>query len=81
MSQDELELMDGNKCICQIRGIRPFLSDKFDITKHKQYHNLYDYDRRNRFDVKEYIDDYRCNINFNDENQLYEVFELNKEDL
>lgn len=81
MSQDELELMDGNKCICQIRGIRPFLSDKFDITKHKQYHNLYDYDRRNRFDIKKYIDDYRCNINFNDENQLYEVFELNKEDL
>ena len=81
MTQDELELMDGNKCICQIRGIRPFLSDKFDITKHKQYHNLYDYDKRNRFDVKKYIDDYRCNINFNDENQLYEVFELNKEDL
>ena len=81
MSQDEIELMDGNKCICQIRGIRPFLSDKFDITKHKQYHNLYDYDKRNRFDVKKYIDDYRCNINFTDENQLYEVFELNKEDL
>ena len=81
MTQDELELMDGNKCICQIRGIRPFLSDKFDITKHKQYHNLYDYDEQNRFDVKKYIDDYKCNINFNDENQLYEVFELNKEDL
>ena len=81
MSQDEIELMDGNKCICQIRGIRPFLSDKFDITKHKQYHSLYDYDKRNRFDVKKYIDDYRCNINFTDENQLYEVFELNKEDL
>lgn len=81
MTQDELELMDGNKCICQIRGIRPFLSDKFDITKHKQYHNLYDYDKRNRFDVKKYIDNYKCNINFNDENQLYEVFELNKEDL
>lgn len=81
MTQDELELMDGNKCICQIRGIRPFLSDKFDITKHKQYHSLYDYDKRNRFDVKKYIDDYRCNINFNDENLLYEVFELNKEDL
>lgn len=76
MSQDELELMDGNKCICQIRGIRPFLSDKFDITKHKQYHSLYDYDKRNRFDVKKYIDDYRCNINFDDENKLYEVFEL-----
>lgn len=81
MTQDELELLDGNKCICQIRGIRPFLSDKFDITKHKQYHNLSDYDKRNRFEVKKYIDDYRCNINFNDENQLYEVFELNKEDL
>lgn len=38
MSQDEIAVMDGSKCILQLRGVRPFLSNKFDITKHKQYH-------------------------------------------
>ena len=37
MSQDEIAVMDGGKCIMQLRGVRPFLSNKFDITKHKQY--------------------------------------------
>ncbi len=47
MSQDEITVMDGGKCICQSRGVRPFLSDKFDITKHKNYKLLEDYDKRN----------------------------------
>ena len=52
MSQDEITVMDGGKCIYQLRGVRPFLSDKFDITKHKNYKLLGDYDNRNLFDVE-----------------------------
>ena len=44
MSRDELSVMDGSKCILQLRGVRPFLSDKFDITKHKRYKELSDFD-------------------------------------
>ena len=55
MSQDEITVMDGNKCIFQLRGVRPFLSDKFDITKHKNYKLLEDYDKKNLFDVEEYL--------------------------
>ena len=55
MSKDELFVMDGSKCIMQLRGVRPFLSDKFDITKHKNYKLLEDYDDKNYFDVEEYM--------------------------
>ena len=55
MSRDELAVMDGGKCILQLRGVRPFLSDKYDITKHKHYKELSDYDERNRFDVEAYL--------------------------
>ncbi len=55
MSQDEITVMDGGKCIFQLRGVRPFLSDKFDITKHKNYKLLEDYDKRNLFDVEGYL--------------------------
>ena len=55
MSQDEITVMDGGKCIFQLRGVRPFFSDKYDITKHKNYSLLEDYDKKNRFDVENYI--------------------------
>lgn len=55
MSQDEITVMDGGKCIFQLRDVRPFFSDKYDITKHKNYSLLEDYDKKNRFDVKNYI--------------------------
>ncbi len=55
MSQDEIAVMDGSKCIMQLRGVRPFFSDKFDITKHKQYPLLSDYDKKNEFDIEKYI--------------------------
>ncbi|HFZ7189932.1 TPA: VirD4-like conjugal transfer protein, CD1115 family [Streptococcus agalactiae] len=55
MSQDEITVMDGGKCIYQLRGVRPFLSDKFDITQHKNYKLLEDYDKKNLFDVEEYL--------------------------
>lgn len=55
MSQDELSVMDGGKCILQLRGVRPFLSDKYDITKHPRYKMLSDYDKKNAFDMEKYM--------------------------
>ncbi|MEG3293192.1 TraG/TraD/VirD4 family protein [Streptococcus suis] len=55
MSRDELKVMDGGKCILEIRGTRPFYSDKYDITKHKHYKLLEDFDKRNKFDIEAYL--------------------------
>ena len=55
MSQDEIAVMDGGKCIMQLRGVRPFFSDKFDITKHDRYKELSDYDPKNAFDIEDYV--------------------------
>ena len=55
MSQDELSVMDGGKCILQLRGVRPFLSDKYDITRHPRYKMLSDYDKKNAFDMEKYM--------------------------
>lgn len=55
MTQDEITVMDGSKCIFQLRGVRPFLSEKFDITKHKNYKLLEDFDKKNAFDIEYYI--------------------------
>ncbi len=55
MSQDEIAVMDGGKCIMQLRGVRPFFSDKFDITKHDRYRELSDYDQKNTFDIEDYV--------------------------
>ena len=55
MTKDELAVMDGGKCIVQVRGVRPFLSDKYDITKHKRYHLLSDYNPKLAFDIERYM--------------------------
>jgi type IV secretion system protein VirD4 len=55
MSMDELAVMDGGKCILQLRGVRPFFSEKYDITKHPQYKYLSDFDKRNTFDIEKYL--------------------------
>lgn len=54
-SQDELAVMDGGKCILQLRGVRPFFSDKFDITRHKNYHLLLDDNPKQEFDIEKYV--------------------------
>lgn len=54
-SQDELAVMDGGKCILQLRGVRPFFSDKFDITKHKHYHLLLDANPKAKFDIAAFV--------------------------
>lgn len=55
MSVDELAVMDGGKCLLQIRGVRPFLSQKYDITKHPNYKYLSDFDEKNAFDIEKYL--------------------------
>ena len=71
MSIDELAVLDGGKCILQLRGVRPFLSDKYDITKHPNYRFTSDYDERNAFDVQEYLQ-HRLRLK---ENEVYNVYE------
>jgi hypothetical protein len=55
MSIDELSVMDGSKCILQLRGVRPFLSDKYDITAHKNYRYLADFDDKNFFNMEQFV--------------------------
>ena len=58
MSQDRLTLMDGGKCILQVRGVRPFFSDKVDITANEMYKELSDFDKKNQFDIEKYVSEY-----------------------
>ncbi|MPN44654.1 hypothetical protein SDC9_192219 [bioreactor metagenome] len=55
MTQDEIAVMDGGKCILQVRGVRPFFSDKYDITRHPNYKYLSDADKKNAFDTGRYL--------------------------
>lgn len=72
MSMDELAVMDGSKCIVQVRGVRPFLSDKYDLTKHPNYPLTADYDKKNWFDIEKYLNR-KLVLHPNDE---YEVFDV-----
>lgn len=65
--------MDGGKCILQIRGTRPFLSDKFDITSHKNYKYLADADKKNEFDIERYM---RCRPPIVKPGEPFEMYEL-----
>ena len=56
MSRDELAVMDGGKCILQLRGVRPFLSDKYNLTQHPNYKLTGDYDKKNMFDIEKFLD-------------------------
>lgn len=70
MSMDELAVMDGSMCVLQLRGVRPFLSRKYDITRHALYKQLADYDKRNEFDVQKHLST-RLAIRANDEFEVY----------
>ena len=72
MSVDDLATLDGGKCILQVRGLRPFLSDKYDITKHPNYKHLSDADKRNTFDVEKYISR-RLKLKADEEYDVYEI--------
>ena len=72
MSQDELAVMDGGKCILQLRGVRPFLSDKYDITQHPNYKYTADADPKNAFDIEGYL---RARLKLKP-NQVCDVYEI-----
>ena len=72
MSRDELAVMDGEKCILQLRGVRPFLSNKYDITTHKRYKELADFNKNNAFDVEKYLA-HRLVMSKDTEFEMYEV--------
>ena len=76
MSIDELSVMDGGKCILQLRGVRPFFSDKYDITKHPKYKYLSDFDKKNAFDIEKFLST-KLKLKGND---VYEVYDLSKEE-
>lgn len=69
---DELAVLDGGKCILQLRGVRPFLSEKYDITKHPNYKYLSDADRRNTFDIEKFLS---TKLKVKPE-ETYEVYEI-----
>ena len=75
MSRDELAVMDGGKCILQLRGVRPFLSDKYDLTQHPNYKLTGDYDKKNMFDIEKYLD-HRLKLKPSD---TYDVVEADEE--
>ena len=79
MSRDELAVMDGSKCILQLRGVRPFFSDKFDITRHKRYKELSDYDKKNEFDVEAYTR-HRMEVKLT-RTQEFDLYEFSEESL
>ena len=72
MSQDELAVMDGGKCILQLRGVRPFLSDKYDITKHPNFKYTADADDKNAFDIEAFLSA-RLKLKPNEVCDVYEV--------
>ena len=77
MSMDELAVLDGGKCILQLRGVRPFLSQKYDITRHPLYRYTSDYDKRNAFDIEQYL---ACRLRLKaDESYPVEEVELSDE--
>lgn len=75
MTVDELSVLDGSKCILQLRGVRPFLSDKYDLTQHPNYKLTSDYDKKNTFDIEKFLNR-KLKLNQDD---VYEVIEIDKE--
>ena len=80
MSQDEIAVMDGGKCILQLRGVRPFFSDKFDITKHPKYKYLSDFDKKNTFDIEQFLKRQRRPVIVKPDT-VFDYYEIDETDL
>ena len=78
MTQDEIAVMDGGKCILQLRGVRPFFSDKYDITKHPRYKYLSDYDKKNAFDIEKYMKSHPPIVK---PDEVFDYYEIDAADL
>ena len=79
MTMDELAVMDGSKCIVQVRGVRPFLSDKYDLTQHPNYKYTADFDKKLTFDIEKYLDT-RAKLHPSDEFFVISEQEVNSHD-
>ena len=79
MSMDELSVMDGSKCILQLRGVRPFLSNKYDLTKHPKFALTSDADKRNLFDVEKYLS-HKLTVKPNTVVEVYDCSETIEDD-
>ncbi|MBQ5990543.1 MAG: type IV secretory system conjugative DNA transfer family protein [Oscillospiraceae bacterium] len=79
MSMDEISVMDGGKCILQLRGVRPFLSNKYDLTKHPKYSLTSDADEKNLFDIEKYLS-HRLKIRSTDTVEVYDCGETTEEE-
>lgn len=79
MSMDEISVMDGGKCILQLRGVRPFLSNKYDLTKHPKYSLTSDADEKNLFDIEKYLS-HRLKIRSTDTVEVYDCVETTEEE-
>ena len=80
MSQDEIAVMDGGKCILQLRGVRPFFSDKYDITRHPKYKYLSDYDKKNTFDIEKFLKRQRRPVIIKPDT-IFDYYEIDAADL
>lgn len=80
MSQDEIAVMDGGKCILQLRGVRPFFSDKYDITRHPKYKYLSDYDKKNTFDIEKFLKRQRHSVIIKPDT-VFDYYEIDAADL
>ena len=78
MTEDEIAVMDGGKCILQLRGVRPFFSDKYDITKHPNYKYLSDYDKKNTFDIEKHL---RRRPALVKSDEIFDYYEISESDL
>ena len=78
MTPDEIAVMSGKKCIFQLRGVRPFLSDKYDITKHKRYRQLSDFDEKNAFNIRKYTSK-RLEIKPDQEVEVFDAGEIEEQ--
>ena len=72
LSRDEIAVLDGSKCVLQLRGVRPFLSDKYDLTQHPNYKYTADYDKRLTFDIEKFLDR-RMKLKAGEEYEVVEV--------
>ena len=78
MSEDEIAVMDGGKCILQLRGVRPFFSEKYDITKHPKYKYLSDFDKKNAFDMEKHLRRHPAIVK---PDEVFDYYEVDEADL
>ena len=78
MSRDEIAVLDGSKCVLQLRGVRPFLSDKFDLTQHPNYKYTADFDKRYTFDIEKFLN-HRMKLKASEEYEVVDADDVPEE--